>query len=440
MQLGTAYFNFNQPALGAAATSKAYELREGVSEREKLYIESHYYTMVTGETDKSIEIYRLWQQTYPRDLVPYINLTSIYSNYGQYDKSLSEGLKALRLSGSNARSYGNLANAYMNLNQFDKASQVLSEAKAHKVENSFFPGLRYQLAFLQNDQKEMEREVEGAVGSLGIESWLLALQGDTEAYHGRLAKARECTRRAVAFARHDGDEETALSYAAVGALREAEFGNPQSATKQIAEILAHSRGQQIQILGALALARAGEQEKSLALTRDLHQHFPVDTLLNEYWVPTIQAAVELQRNHLSQAIESLERTRRYELAAPQVATNVLLHPLYLRGSAYLAVGMPSQAQTEFQKILDHPGLVGNYILGSLAHLGLGRAYAMETRIPVVSVSGKPGAEQPLNRAVERLETLAKARAAYQDFFALWKDADPDIPILKQAKAERARLQ
>jgi hypothetical protein len=446
-QLGTAYFNFNQPTLGAAAISKAYELRKQVSEREKLYIESHYYTMVTGEMDKSIEIYRLWQETYPRDPVPYVNLTSIYSNLGQYDKSLSEGLEAMRLSGSNARSYGssnarsygNLANAYINLNQCDRASDILSEAKAHKLENAFFSGLRYQLAFVQGNQEEMQRQVAAAVGEPGIESWLLALQGDTEAYHGRLAKAREYTRRAIASARRDDDEEAALAYAVVGTLREAEFGNRQLAEKQVSATIAHDSGQQVLFLGALALARVGERQKALALARDLNRRFPKDTLLNEYWLPSIRAAVELDSGTPNQAIEYLEPTRRYELAAPQLPTNVLFYPIYLRGEAYLADGFPDKAQAEFQKILDHPGLAANDILGALAHLEIGRAYALRAGIPVVSVSKKPGAEQHFGQVLDRRDARVKARSAYQDFFSLWRDADAGIPILIQAQREYHEL-
>jgi tetratricopeptide (TPR) repeat protein len=193
-------------------------------------------------------------------------------------------------------------------------------------------------------------------------------------------------------------------------------------------------------LGALALARAGEHERSLALARDLNRRFPKDTLLNEYWLPAIRAAVALDRGASSQAIEHLEPTRRYELAAPQLPTNVLLYPIYLRGEAYLAAGLPEKAQAEFQKILDHPGLAGNYVLGALAHLGIGRAYAMEAGIPVVPVTGRPGAEPHLHQALERPDALGRARSAYQDFFTLWRDADAGIPILGQAQQEYRELQ
>ena len=438
-QMGSAYSNLNQPTLAAAAINKAYELRERVSDREKLYIESHYYHSVTGEADKAIDVFKLWQDTYPRDLGPYVNLGTLYSALGQHEKALPEELDALSIGGNNVWSYISLVSAYINLDQFDKASEVLREAEAHKLENAYFPGIRYQLAFARNDEKEMERQAAAAAVEQGTEGWIFALQGDTEAYHGRLANAREYTRRAVASARHNGDEDTALSYAAVEALREAEVGNRQLAQKQADAAITHDPKEQVSILEALAFARAGEGQKALALARDLNQRFPSETLLNEYWLPTVRAAVELARGAPSQAIEDLEPTRPYELAAPPLPSNVLLYPVYLRGEAYLAVGHPEQAEAEFHKILDHPGLAGNYILGALAHLGIGRAYTMEAGIPVGSVPGSPGvAQHP--RAVDRLEALAKARSAYQDFFALWKDADPSVAILKQAKAEYARLQ
>ncbi len=439
-RLGNIYMDFNQLALGAAAITKAYTLRNGVSEPEKLYIESHYYDKVTGEADKSIELYQSWQMTYPRDLTPYVNLGEIYGTLGQHEKELREEIEGLQLGGNNGAVYDNLINAYINLNQFDKADEILNEAKGRKVDISLFHGLRYQLAFARNNQAEMDRQVAAATGEPVIESWLLVLQADTEAYHGRFANAREFTRRAVASARHDGNEDTALMYVVTGTLREAEVGNRQLAKEQVDATVLHDSGEQVLFLQALALARAGESQKATALAHDLNRRFPRNTLLNEYWLPLVRAQVELNRGNARQAIEYLEPVRRYELATASLPTNVLLYPIYVRGEAYLKAGLPDKAQAEFQKILDRPGLVGNYILGALAHLGIGRAYAMEAGIPIVSISGKRGSEQQRNRGPDRSDALARARLAYEDFFALWKDADPGISILKQAKTERARLQ
>ncbi len=436
-QLGTSYFNTNQLYRGRSAIKQAYKLREQVSKREKLYIESHYYDLVTGESDKAIEVYTLWQKIYPHDVDPYTNLAAIYQNLGQHDKCLSEGLEALRLD-HDGLSYAAIVGAYINLNQFDKASEVLNEANTRKVEDASFLGLRYQLAFVQSAPAEREHQAALAAGQPGTEGWLLALQGDTEAYYGRLSKAREYTQRAIASGRYADDEAT-LAYVAVGALREAEFGNRQLARKLANTTVAHDPGEQVLFLGALALARAGERQRALAVVRDLNQHFPKDTVLNEYWLPTIRAAVELNRRNPQEAIEDLEPSRPYELAAPQLPTNMLLYPIYLRGEAYLAAGLPDKALVEFQKILDHPGLVGNYLLGSLAHLEMGRAYAMEAGIPVVPIVRRAGTEPARSQTPPRPDALAKARSAYQDFFAIWKDADVGISILKQAKSEYEKL-
>ncbi len=440
-RLGTAYFNTNQSALAATALAKAYELRERVSEREKLYIESHYYDMVTGQADKAAETYQLWHEMQPRDGIPYNNLGVLYGKLGKHELAVDQGLALLRLGMYVGPTYSNLANEYINLNQFSKAEEILNDAKTHKVEGFLFPALRYELAFFRDDHKEMDRQVEAAVGQPGIGDWLLAMQADSEAYRGHLAGAREFTRRAIESVRHNGDEETALAYAAIGALREAEFGHEREfVSRQISVLQTQRRGQQVQILAALALARAGEDQKALALARDLNRRFPLDTLVNEYWLPSIRAAVELHRNRPLRALATLERAKRYELAAPQVATNVLLYPIYLRGTAYLAAGSPERAAAEFQRILDHRGLAGNYLLGALAHLSLGRAYAMEGRVPAVPEETKSSSEPNGNRAKEQTDALAKARSAYQDFFAIWKDADPDIPLLKQARIEYRRLQ
>ena len=400
-------------------------------------------TTTTWSLDKPT---RLWKCT-DCGYKPIRKIKSLMSTWDLYTVTwdsttlaVEKELEALRHGMYLGAVYAGLTNAYINLNQFDKAEQVVKEAETRKVETSTFPALRYQLACAQGNKQEMERQVAAAVGQPGIESFLLALQADSEAHQGHLVKARQFTRRAIESAGHDGDEETALTYAAVGALREAECGNRQLATRQVTATLAHGHGEQVQILGALTFARVGEPEKALALVRDLNRRFPLDTLLNEYWTPAIMAAIELHRNRPTEAIESLEKTRRYELASPQDSTNVLPYPIFLRGEAYLAAGLPDKAQVEFQKIFDHPGLVGNYILGALAHLDMGRAYAMEAGMPIVSASGEPRAEQHPSDGIERLEALAKARSAYRDFFALWKDADPNIALLKQAKAEYEKMQ
>ena len=439
--LGISYIlTSSDPGLGTAALTKAYELRERVSQQEKFYIESHYYQFVTGQAEKAIEVNRLWQQTFPRDSRTYDNLGLLYQNLGQYELAVSQGLQALRTGIYHGEIYGQLACAYINLNQFDKAETVLSEAKVRKMGYLYFPGIRYQLAFFRGDEGEMEKQVAMTTGKPAIESWLLAFQADTEAYGGHLVKAREFTGRAIKSARHDGMEEGALAYAAVGALRETQFGNHAEALRLINTSLAHNYGQEVEIFRGLTYAQAGDERKALTVVRDLNQRFPLDTLINEYWLPTIRAAVELRRNNPTQAIEDLEQTKRYELASPQTVTTQLLYPVYLRGEAYLAAGFPDKALAEFQKILDRPGLAGNYLLGSLAHLSLARAYAMEAGISKAPLVAKLNSNESADGINSRADALAKSRAAYQDFFTIWKDADPDIPLLKQAQMEYHKLQ
>ena len=439
-RLGTEYFNLNEPTLAAKALTKAYSLRDHVSLREKFYIESHYYDLVTGQADKAIESYQLWERTFPRDAIPPSNLGLLYTNLGQYETVVNEEMGAIRRGMDVQFVYESLMTAYENLNEFDKVESILEKMKARKSDDIHNLGIRYELAFVRGDYQEMEHDVASTAGQPGMEDWLLAVHADTKAYQGQLTQARQFTKKAVESAHRYGNEETAFSYSAIGALREAEFGNFEIAKKQTDTVLAHNRGQQVQILAALTLARAGEDKRALALARDLTQRYPLNTALNEYWLPTIRAAVELHRSNPTQAIEILEKTRPYDLATPQNATNVVPYPVYLRGLAYLAVSQPDLARSEFQKIFDHQGVVFNYLLGPLAHIGMGRAYALEVGIPVVSVHSKSGSRPHVSRALERPDALAKARSAYQDFFALWKDADPGISILKQANAEYAKLQ
>ena len=286
----------------------------------------------------------------------------------------------------------------------------------------------------------MDHWVEKATGQPGIEGWLLAMEADSNAYYGHLGKARRSTQRAIDSARRHHDEETALGYEVTEALREAEFGNLVLARKLAEEPLAKTPSQPVRVLGALALARAGQPAHALALARDINRQFPLDIVVNSYWLPTIRAAAELWHDNPTKAIELLQLAQPYEFGAPQLPTNIVLYPVYLRGEAYLAAGSPAQAKAEFQKILDHRGLAGNCILGALAYLGLGRAYAEEAGIRIVPRAGALTAKRDGSRALQRSDVLAKARSAYDAFFAIWKDADRDIPLLQQARMEYRRLQ
>jgi hypothetical protein len=273
----------------------------------------------------------------------------------------------------------------------------------------------YQIAFLKKNRAEMEQQVSWASGKPGIEDAMLSFQSDTEAYYGQLTRARDYSRRAIDSAVRSNAKESAAMWQANEALREAEFGNSALARQDVAAAMKLAPGRDVKLLGALALARAGETAQAKVFADDLQKSYPSETVYKLYWLPTISAALALDANNATQAIESLEATAPYELGVPEQFQLGTMYPVYLRGVAYLESGNGIAAAQQFQRILDHPGLTINFPLGALARLGLGRAYA-------------------LNGDKE------KARAAYQQFLTLWKDADPDIPVLKQAKAEYEKLQ
>ncbi|MFZ1052851.1 MAG: protein kinase [Candidatus Sulfotelmatobacter sp.] len=412
--LGLVYGNLGQASLAAENIKKAYDLRDGVSEREKYRISALYYDNVTGELEQATQVYELWAKSYPQDSVPPGNLGVIYSELGQYDKALTVTEEGQRL-GLGAISYSNLVGIYLALNRFDDAQKTIVEAQSHNLVSDFMHLTIYQLAFLRNDVAEMDRQVTWAAGKPGNEDILLSFQSDTEACYGRLGKARDFSRRAVDAAVRNDSKETAGIWQVNAALREAEFGNLAIAKQDAAAALALSPGRDVEVLVALALARSGENARAQAIVAELEKKYPSQTLLKVYWLPTIKAAVELSSNNTAQSLVFLEAAAPYELGGPPQFQVGTLYPAYIRGQAYLAAHNGTAAAAEFQKFLDHRGDVINFPLGALAHLGLARAYAL---------SGD----------------TVKAKTAYQDFLTLWKNGDPDIPILKQAKAEYAKLQ
>jgi hypothetical protein len=424
--LGVSYSNLGETSLAAQNARKAYELRERVSEREKLSIESLYYHFATGDLQKARQAYELWAQTYPRDAVPPRNLSAICGSLGQYDKGLAESREALRLSLTSGQDYANLVNDYLYLNRLEEARAIAEEAQAKTPDSASLRIYLYVLAFLQNDTVGMAQQVAWSAGKPGVEDILLAEEADTAAYSGRLRKAREFSRRAVASAERAEEKETAAGYEADAALREALFGNAAEARQRAAAALGLSAGRDVQHGAALTLALAGDVARAQALADDLAKRFPEDTIVQFNYLPTIHAQLALTRNDhakssgagSSKAIEALQAASPYELGSPGSAFSPALYPVYVRGETYLTGSRPggsSEAAAEFQKILDHRGVVGNEPIGALAHLGLGRAYALQG-------------------------DTAKARGAYNDFLTLWRDADPDIPILRAAKSEYAKLQ
>jgi len=411
--LGLTYGNLGQASLSAENLKKAYDLRERVSEREKYRIAGLYYTFVTGELEQASQVYELWAKSYPQDAVPVGNLGSIYGNLGRWEKALDKAQESQRLE-VDVIGYFNLIDSYLALNRPEDAKKMIGQAQQGKFEGDFLHLAIYQLAFVKGDMAEMERQVAWAAGKPGTEDLLLSFQSDTEAYYGRLARARDFSRRAVDAAVRADSRETAALWQVNAALREAEVGNTAAARQNAAAALSLAPGRDVKLFAALTLARIGETARAKAIVEELEKTHPSDTVLKVYWLPTVKAAIELNANNSAQALVSLEAAAPYELGQPPQLLLGTLYPAYVRGQAQLMGHNGIAAATEFQKFLDHRGITINFPLGALAHLGLARAYTVQGDI-------------------------TKARTAYQDFLALWKDADPDIPILKEAKAEYDKL-
>jgi serine/threonine protein kinase/Tfp pilus assembly protein PilF len=403
------FYNF-QTNLASESLTRAYELRDRVSEREKLYISASYYMTVTGEMEKAVQQYELWIREYPRDEEAHNDLAVVYESLGQREKATNGFQQALALNPDNGVTSANLAQNYIALNRLDEAKVTIDQAMTRK---SDYPGLHealYMLSFLQNDMAGMQQELAWAMGKPGAEDAALMQQADTEAYHGRFQKAREFTRQAIESAKRSDAKEMAAFYQARAAVREGLVGNSAQAHQAAVAALALSSGMLVKAAGAQALALAGDATKAQKLADDLNHDFPLDTLLQGYVLPIIRGDVELHRGNPSKAIEFLDVARPYELGGPGT-----MMPVYIRGVAYLGTRKGPEAARESQKMLDHRTMTGNATTSALAHLGLARARVLEGNI-------------------------SAARSAYQDFFALWKDADPDIPILKEAKVEYAKLQ
>ncbi len=413
--LGISYSNLREPGLATENLQKAYDLRDKVSEREKFRISSSYYLLVTGELEKAIETYELWAQTYLRNSEPFGNLGVDYTYLGQYEKGITASLEDLRLNPGSAAAFTNLVGLYPAVNNLDEARAKYEQAVAHKVDNPFLHGNRYGAAFLENDAAEMQRQVDAAMGKPG-EDVLLSFASDTEAFYGRLGGARRLSQRAIESARGSESKETAAAWRMNAALREAEFDNMARSRQEIAPALAEGPTRDVSVLAALAFSRIGDINSAERMARDLAERFPLNTAINRYWLPAIYASIEIRRDNLAKALEDLRTTSLYELGSPlpQFEVGGSLYPVYIRGQIYLSLHQGKEAAAEFQKFLEHRGVALNSPLGALARLQLGRAYALQDK-------------------------TVQSRAAYQDFFRLWKDADPDIPILIAAKAEYAKL-
>lgn len=411
--LGRMYGDIGENTLSAESTTKAYELRDRTSENEKFFISASYDLQVTGNLEKARQTCELWAQAYPRVMAPHGFLAGIiYPALGEYEKSVEEANIAIRIEPEFAIGYAVLASSYMALGRMAEAENTLQKAAESKLQNPFIPIERYSVAFLKGDSAAMQNEAAHAQGQAGVEDWISNAQGMASAYVGHLQEARKMSQRAADLARQANQRETAALYETDAALREALFGNTPVARQRATAALALSTSRDVEYAAAYALALAGDSSRSRSLADDLSKRYPEDTWVTFSYLPTLRAQLALNHYERSRAIELLEAAIPYEFAAGTRKRR--LYPAYVRGQAYLTTGQGADAVQQFRKILDHRGILVSEPIGPLAYLGLGRAYVLQG-------------------------DTAKAKAAYQDFFTLWKDADPGIPILKQAKAEYAKL-
>jgi Tfp pilus assembly protein PilF len=418
--LATCSYDLGESSKAADYAKRAYELRDHVSERERLGIESQYHLFATGDLEKARQALELWAETYPRDLVAQIDRDANYGTLGQSNKSF-EGLKrAVQMDPGSALAIADLFASSIETDHFEEARNLAVEAQTKKMDSPTLHLGLYQLGFLQNDPAEMAKQVNWAKDQPGIEDALIAAEADAAAFYGQLSKAREFSRQAVASALKEGEKETASGYEADAALREALFGNPAEAKQRASAALGLATPRDVEYGIALAFALTDTNKNFQAqITKrmdDLARRFPEDTVVQFNYLPTVNAMLQINTGNPAKAIEILEAARPYELGSPSnISMSLSMYPVYVRGLAYLSAKQGSQAVAEFQKILTHRGIVQTEPIGSLAQLGLARAYALQ-------------------------RDAIKPKAAYQDFLALWKDADPDIRILTKAKAEYAKLQ
>jgi serine/threonine protein kinase/predicted Zn-dependent protease len=411
--LGRAYRDLDENAMAADYTRKAYELRGPASEAEKDFIEASYYIVSTGDLLKAKQSCELWVQEFPRNPMPRTFLAGpIYPTLGQHEIAVEVGRQTIPLSPDSPVPYFVLGYNYIKLNRLEEARATYAQARERKLEHSYFHADLYLIAFLENDAEGMKQQAAWSVGKLGPEATMMALQADTSAYSGRLKEARDFSRQAMDSAGRADLREPAAAYAARSSLREALFGNFAEVRRSAAKAVSSDQG--VQFSTALALAYAGDDNRARSLTADLAQRFPESTIMQSNFLPTLRAKLALNKGNASDAIESLRAATPYELGNSGNYDWTALYPVFVRGEAYLAARQGKEAAAEFHKIIDHRSIVLNEPIGALAHVGLARAYALQ-------------------------EDTSRAKSAYEEFLALWKDGDPDIPVLVAAKAEYAKL-
>jgi eukaryotic-like serine/threonine-protein kinase len=410
--LGVTYANLGQTSMAIPYFQKAFELRDRLTEKERLSLESGYYTYVTGEVEKANQTYSQIIELYPRSTSALVNMGANYMRLGQYEKAAEKVSEGMRRQGPSSTIYSNLEGNYRCLGRWDEANAIFDKARSLDLDNSYLRMHRYQVAFLQLDNATMQRQISESIGRPGYEDAILGAESDTAAYSGHMAEARATMSRAVDSASRANATERAAAWKAYASMREAEVGNAQLARQMAAEALSLNKGPDVRELAAFAFARIGDTVRAQDLVDQINHDFPRDTIVQQYWLPTIRAAIAVARKSPQSAIDELRLAKPYELGYRNYGN---LYPIYLRGVAYLAANRGQEAGAEFEQIFNHRGILGNCLLGALAQLNLARARRMS--------GDKTG-----------------ARRQYENFLALWKDADPDLSILRQAKSEYAKLQ
>jgi hypothetical protein len=429
MAVGSEYYSLSQTGRASEYLARAFELRDHASEREKLAITATYY-LNTGELGKAGQAYQEEIESYPRSQGAHLNLGVVYAEQGQYEKSVEMSQAERQLNPDNVAPYDNLADSFIASRQFDDARKMIREARAKKLEDYITRMAEYILAFYSSDSAGMAEQLQWFNGK-PEENYGFALAADTEAYHGRLGSARKLVKRAVESALRADSKENAGVWLENIALYEASIGNREEARQKAGEGLRLAPGSQgVNSEAALAFAMAAENAQAEGLAKEMNSQHPLDTQVQSLWLPAIRAELDLRSDKPQAAVEALQAASGIDLGQLTFVNNMsCLYDIYIRGEAYLDAGQASASANEFQKIVDHNGIVWNCWTGALAQLGVARANALQSR----TFQGQgQGADADAARV--------RALAAYNDFLTLWKDADPDIPILKQAKAEYAKLQ
>ena len=419
--IGRMYGDIGESALSAENTSKAYQLRDRASDQEKFFISLNYDLQVTGNLEKAQQTCELWMQTYPRAWFPHALLAGgIYPSIGKREESVEEAKIGLGIDPDFSIGYSLLADGYLAVERTAEAEKTLQRASERKLDIPDFYVQRYVIAFLKDDRAGMEREAALPREKPGVDDWMSNAEAFVSAYSGHLAEARKMSQRAADLARKAERRDTEALYEADAAMREALFGNALAARQRAGDAVELSKSRDVEYGAAFALALSGDSSRSQKLAEDLSRRFPEDTIVRFTYVPTIRALVALNHSQPSKAIELLQTAISYEGGTPiEGGSEFLLgagsfYPAYVRGLAYLASHHGTEAAAEFEKILDHRGVVLCDPIGALAYVQVARTYAL---------SGDK----------------TKAKSAFQDFFTMWKDADPDIPIFKQVKAEYTKV-